>query len=80
MSDPKTVRQVALTRAQRATLRRLVIEEARRQGYGKTYHDDRNYPGGPHEWPDPLRRLRSIMTKLRDHNIQPVPTRLPDAS
>lgn len=68
MNDASTIRPIGLTRAQRGTLRRLIRDEARRQGYGRTYHDDRQYPGGPHDWPDPLRRLAAIWRRLIDNN------------
>lgn len=61
-----THRPVPLTKTERATLRRLVRDEARRLGYGKKFHHDSDFPGGPQDWPEPLQRLSHLIRKLHD--------------
>lgn len=61
-----TRRPVELTARQRDTLRRLVRDEARRLGWGVKYHHDTNFPLGPQDWPDALRRLETLMHALQE--------------
>lgn len=63
MTTP-TTREVELTRPQRQLLRRIIREEARRMGYGTTYHDIGTYENGPNTWPPALTELGKVMRKL----------------
>lgn len=62
----KSPQIVELTADQRALLRRLVRDAARRMGYGTKYHDDPAFPLGPQDWPDALRKLHRVMRKLQE--------------
>lgn len=59
-----TLRPLHLSRPQRQLVRRLLNEEARRLGYGATYHDYAGTPGGPDDWPLALRACASLLRKV----------------
>jgi hypothetical protein len=61
------VRLVELTHEERGLLRRLIRDHASKLGYGLKYHDFDTCPGGPREWPEPLRRADTLIRKLHDH-------------
>lgn len=67
MRAASTVRLIELTQAERALMRRLVRHYAAELGYGDRYHTDDGFPGGPRDWPEPLRRLNTLMRKLHEH-------------
>lgn len=67
MRARSTIRAIELTGAERALLRRLVRLYAAELGYGDKFHADPDFPGGPRDWPEPLRRLSSLMRKLHEH-------------
>lgn len=66
-ANRQPVRVVELTYEERALLRRLVRIHAFKLGYAKRFHDDHDFPGGPHDWPDALRRANTLIRKLHEH-------------
>jgi hypothetical protein len=61
------IRVVELTLEERRLLRRLIRGYAQTLGYGAKFHDYDHLPGGPHDWPDQLRRANTLIRKLHEH-------------